>query len=84
MFTFRRKRSPERHCIAVMDSSGDRSIEWRLDDPESVAKARKVFEKIRSEGGAVFKAQPGGESGGRLHDFDPREDMIGVPRIVGG
>jgi hypothetical protein len=84
MFTFKRKRNPERHFIAVMNSSGDKSIEWRCDDPQSVAEAEKLFERIKREGGAIFKAQPGGESGGKLHNFDPREDMIAVPRIVGG
>jgi len=84
MFTFKRQRNPKRHFIAVMNSSGDKSIEWSLDDPESVAEAEKLFERIKSQGGAVFRAQPGGEGGGRLHDFDPREDMIAVPRIVGG
>jgi hypothetical protein len=81
---FRRTRKPQRHSIAVMDSSGDRPVEWSLDDPQSVMEAERLFERIRREGGAVFKAQPGGESGGRLHSFDPREDMIAVPRIVGG
>lgn len=84
MLAFRRKRNPERHFISIMNSSGDRSVEWNLDDPRSIAQAEKLFERIRSEGGAIFKAQPGGESGGRLHEFDPREDMIAVPRIVGG
>ena len=84
MFTFTRKRNPKRHFIAVMNSSGDKSIEWSLDDPQSVAEAEKLFERIKGQGGAIFRAQPGGESGGRLHDFDPREDMIAVPRIVGG
>jgi hypothetical protein len=84
MLTFKRKRNPERHVISVMNSSGDKSIEWRLDDPASVAEAEKVFERIKGQGGAIFKAQPGGESGGKLSSFDPREDMIAVPRIVGG
>lgn len=84
MGLFKRNRKQERHFMAVMDSSGDRSVEWRLDDAESVAEAEKLFERIRSEGGAVFKAQPGGQGGGKLSEFDPREDMIAVPRIVGG
>jgi hypothetical protein len=84
MLTFKRSRSRERHVIAVMNSSGDKSIEWRLDDPGSVAEAEKLFQRIKAEGGAIFKAQPGGESGGKLSSFDPHEDMIAVPRIVGG
>jgi len=84
MLTFKRNRNRERHFIAVMNSSGDKSIEWSLDDPQSVMEAERLFERIKSKGGAIFKAQPGGESGGKLHNFDPREDMIAVPRIVGG
>jgi hypothetical protein len=81
---FRMKRTSERHSIAIMNSSGDKSVEWELDDAESLAEAERVFERIRREGGVVFRAQPDGESGGKIDQFDPHADMVAVPRIVGG
>jgi hypothetical protein len=81
---FGSKRTSESHSISIMDSSGDRAVEWRVDDPASIAEAEKVFERIKRQGGAVFRVQPEGERGAKLEQFDPSEDMIAVPRIVGG
>jgi hypothetical protein len=81
---FRMKRTTERHSIAIMNSSGDKSVEWSLDDQAAIAEAERLFERIRREGGVVFRAQPDGENGGKMDKFDPHADMVAVPRIVGG
>lgn len=70
--------------IRVMDSSGDQPLEFREDDPVSLAEAEKVFNDIKRQGGAIFRAQPDGEGGGQLKEFDPKADMIATPRIAGG
>jgi hypothetical protein len=81
---FGKKVASEKHHIAVMDSRGDTRVEWDLSDPQSLAQAKEVFEQIKKKGGAVFRAQPNGEGGGKLNEFDPHADMIGVPAIIGG
>lgn len=81
---FRMNRTSERHSIAIMNASGDKSVEWQLDDAAAIAEAERVFERIRREGGVVFRAQPDGDNGGKMEKFDPNADMVAVPRIVGG
>ncbi len=73
-----------KHSLSIMDSSGDRRTEWDESDPASMEAAKQLFDALRASGGQVFRVQPGGEGGGIVKQFDPRADLIGVPRIVGG
>jgi len=73
-----------KHSLSIMDSSGDRRTEWDEDDAASMQAAKNLFDALRASGGQVFRGQAGGVGGGVVKEFDPRADMIGVPRIVGG
>ena len=73
-----------KHTLSIMDSGGDRKAEWDENDPATMAEARRLFDAIRASGGQVFQAQKDGIGGGVLKEFDPKADMIAVPRIVGG
>ena len=73
--------------LRKMDSSGDTVIEF--DETEAQAKAtqeaKALFERIASDGGAVFKIDKTGQADGRVKRFeDLAEDNVIVPRIVGG
>jgi hypothetical protein len=72
-----------KHSLRVLDSNGDTKIEWDLDDPKSLQEAQEAFEKAKRTG-QVFRAQPNGEGGGQMREFDPQADMIAVKTIVGG
>ncbi len=73
-----------KHSLSIMDSSGDRRTEWDETDAASMEAAKELFDALRASGGQVFREQAGGLGGGVVKEFDPRADMIGVPRIVGG
>ena len=73
-----------KHTLSIMDSSGDRKTQWDDEDPTSMEEARQLFDSIRASGGQVFSEQKGGIGGGLVKEFDPKADMIGVPRIIGG
>jgi hypothetical protein len=73
-----------KHTLSVMDSSGDRKAEWDENDPATMVEAKQLFDAIRASGGQVFHEQRDGLGGGVVKEFDPKADMIGVPRIVGG
>jgi hypothetical protein len=73
-----------KHTLSVMDSSGDRKAVWDDNDVASMKEARQLFDAIRASGGQVFHEQRDGFGGGVVKEFDPKADMIGVPRIVGG
>lgn len=72
------------HYITYLSGEGDTRTEFSADNPASLAEAKEVFDRIRSKGGSVFRAAPGGQGGERMREFDPHADMIGVPCIVGG
>jgi len=73
-----------KHTLSIMDSSGDRRVQWDEDDPAALEEARQLFAALRAGGGQVFLDQKDGRGGGLIKEFDPKADMIGVPRLVGG
>ncbi len=73
-----------KHTLSVMDSSGDRRVQWEEDDPAAMEEAKALFDRIREKGGSVFYEQKDGLGGGRIDVFDPKADMIGVPLLIGG
>lgn len=79
-----KKSAGEVHRMKVMDSSGDRSVEWNTKDAASVAAARDAFDAIQRAGGLVVKDQPNGDGGGKVDKFDPKSDLLGIPAIHGG
>jgi hypothetical protein len=74
--------------IRILDSSGDRVVEF--DDSESTALARReaqaLFERMLASGSTAFKVNRGeGRSDEKVTDFSALEnETIVVPRVVGG
>jgi len=70
--------------LSMMDSTGDKEVTWRPDDPEGVAAAKAIFDEVKRRGYMVY-SQPAGETAVALGRFDPNEEtMIAVPPIVAG
>lgn len=78
--------------LRVMSSSGDRTVTWdrklaETGDPEAqaaVKEAERIFEEQRRRGATAFRTSRDAPSR-RLERFDPDLDQIVVvPRVVGG
>lgn len=70
--------------LSVMNSSGDKETTWDPDSPSEVAAAKAIFDAARKRGYMLY-AQPAGESGTALWQFDPQvENIVAVPAIVAG
>jgi hypothetical protein len=74
--------------IRILDSSGDRVVEF--DDTEATAlakrEARALFERMLASGSTAFKVNRGeGLPDEKITDFSALEnETIVVPRVVGG
>lgn len=70
--------------LSVMNSSGDKETTWDPGSPSEVAAAKAIFDAARKRGYMLY-AQPAGESGTALWQFDPQvENIVAVPAIVAG
>jgi hypothetical protein len=78
--------------LRVMSRRGDDRIVWdpervRANDPEAVAairEAERIFNEERLRGATAFKVEPG-KPVERLEKFDrTAEQVVIVPRVVGG
>ncbi len=78
--------------LRVMSRRGDDRIVWdperiRANDPEAVAairEAERIFNEERMRGATAFKVEPG-KPVERLEQFDrTAEQIVIVPRVVGG
>lgn len=78
--------------LRVMSRRGDDRIIWdskklETNDPEAVAairEAERIFHEERMRGATAFKVVPGKEAE-RIEKFDrTAEQIILVPRVVGG
>jgi hypothetical protein len=78
--------------LRVMSRHGDDQVRWDYrqviaNDPDAVAaieEAERIFEKTRREGATAFKVEPGSPVE-RIDKFDrTAEQIIIVPRVVGG
>jgi len=78
--------------LHILCGSGDKSVEWNSrrigsGDPEAeaaVREAERIFREQLERGATAFKVLPG-EPAVRLDRFDPEaEEVIIVPRVVGG
>ena len=78
--------------LRIMSRRGDDRITWDYqqviaNDPDAVAaieEAERIFEKTRQEGATAFKVEPGSPVE-RIDKFDrTAEQIIIVPRVVGG
>jgi hypothetical protein len=77
--------------LRVLCSQGDAVYTWDEEkakmDPgarEAIEEAERILKEAQSRGGIAFKTGPGNETE-RIRHFDPQADeIIVVPRIVGG
>ena len=78
--------------LRVMSRRGDDRISWdskklEVNDPEAVAairEAERIFNEERLKGATAFKVEPG-KNIQRIDAFDrTAEQIVLVPRVVGG
>ncbi|HLI68293.1 MAG TPA: hypothetical protein VKV19_00925 [Ktedonobacteraceae bacterium] len=78
--------------LRVMSRRGDDRVTWDqqralLGDPEAVAairEAERIFAQERARGATAFRVSPG-RSPERIEQFDATaEQIVMVPRVVGG
>lgn len=78
--------------LRIMSRRGDDRIAWdsnklETNDPEAVAairEAERIFNEERARGATAFKVEPG-KPVERIEKFDrTAEQIVVVPRVVGG
>ena len=78
--------------LRIMSRRGDDQVRWdtsrvldgELDAVAAVREAERIFEQQRAKGATAFKVTKGGASV-RIDKFDPEaEQIMIVPRVVGG
>ena len=71
--------------MRVLDSSGDRQVNWELEDKASIEAAETVAALLAGSGFTFFSVVPGTDKGSRLERFDPaQETIVAIPRVSGG
>lgn len=78
--------------LRVMSRNGDDRVTWdsqqvQTGDPEALAaveEAEQIFRKHRARGATAFRVEKG-QTLVRMDEFDPTaEDIVMVPRLIGG
>lgn len=72
--------------LCIMDSSGDTRITWFPDDEGEIKKAKKEFDRLKSQGWSFFRGgQLSGDKGEKIKEFDSSmSQIIAVPPLKGG
>jgi hypothetical protein len=69
--------------IAVMNADGDARTFWDSANPEEVAVAKALFERLRGKGHMIYRA--GENKSVQVHEFDPEAGkLVAVAPLVGG
>jgi hypothetical protein len=80
------------NVLRVLSRHGDDRFEWSADavrtqDPEAVAavaEAERIFREERARGAVALRLAPG-RPAERIEEFDPAaEQIVMVPRVIGG
>lgn len=70
--------------IAFLNQSGHTEVEWDVEKPETVKKARQSYEEFLAQGFATFVASPTAPTT-QIREFDPKaETIVVVGPYVGG
>lgn len=80
------------HVMNIMDHTGHSTVTWDPNDPQSVADARREFERLRRDGYSAFRMEATGDSvvvehqsNERMDTFDPAAGkVLMIPQRVGG
>ena len=71
--------------MRIMDTSGHQCLKWHSSKPEEIAQAAALFERLTRQGYVAFGSSNVDEAKHVVTRFDPSvEDLVMVPRIVGG
>ena len=78
--------------LRVISKDGDDRVQWNEQDTQTVdaeamaaiQEAERIFARERARGATAFRVAPGKPTE-RIEQFDPQaEQIILVPRVVGG
>jgi len=78
--------------LRVLSKRGDDRLTWdeqkfQMNDPEAMAavrEAERIFTQARARGATAFRVEPGKPTQ-RIDQFDPTaQQILIVPRVVGG
>ncbi|GHO95894.1 hypothetical protein KSF_059420 [Reticulibacter mediterranei] len=78
--------------LRVLSKRGDDRLTWdeqkfQMNDPEATAavrEAERIFAETRARGATAFRVEPGKPTQ-RIDQFDPTaQQILIVPRVVGG
>jgi len=78
--------------LRVLSKRGDDRLTWdeqkfQMNDPEAIAavrEAERIFAETRARGATAFRVEPGKPTQ-RIDQFDPTaQQILIVPRVVGG
>lgn len=71
--------------MRILGPDGDRRIVWRKNALGEINEAKKVFRDALADGLLAFKAEPGGQRGEKISEFDPSaEEIILMGAVTGG
>ena len=71
--------------MRIMDASGHQQLKWHMDKLDEIADAHALFDRLLLQGYTAFGAPTATQPKRAIKAFDPTmEDLIMVPRIVGG
>jgi len=63
---------------------GDLAIEFSPDDEAAVALAKQRFEALIKDGHIAIAGGKDGQPGCVVRDFNPEDDIVFQPQIIGG
>lgn len=71
--------------LRILCPEGDRRIVWRKESLSEINEAKKVFRDAIASGHLAYKAEPGGQKGKKISEFDPTaEEIVLMPLVIGG
>ena len=73
--------------MRILDPTGDTAIEWKVDDPASVAEADALFARLTAERKLAFARAAGAPAAEAelIRRFDPTaEEIVWVRPVAGG
>ena len=71
--------------MSVMDSTGHQQLKWNRSNPDEIAIAQAVFDRLMRQGYSAFGTSTKDAPRHIMKTFDPAvEEVVMVPRIAGG
>lgn len=71
------------NTMRVLNEKGDITVEWNPDDPESVAKARAEYDRLKEDGYEFYEVEE--KKGKRVKRWDKnRSKIIAAPGVKTG